>query len=229
MKLFITGTDTEIGKTYISVGILKAYNKIGLSTIGLKPIASGCIKNGKSYINEDTSALQNASSIKLATEAISPFMFEPAIAPHIAAKLINQELTLAKLHAKMQPTLLTPTDVWVIEGFGGWHAPLNHRETMADFVVQQQCKVILVVGIRIGCINHSLLTYKAMQRDGAKVIGWVANCIDPNMLYGEENISTLTNMLPFPCLGIIRYGEEPSKINLITSLENETMSADHSK
>lgn len=214
MKLFITGTDTEVGKTYISVGLLKAYKQIGLSTLGLKPIASGCVQKKNNYYNEDTTALHNASSIKLTTAETTPFMYEPAIAPHIATNLVNEELTLSTLQKKMHRSISTPADVCIIEGFGGWLAPLNYQETMAEYVIEQQLDVVLVVGIRLGCLNHSLLTYRAIQNDKVNIIGWIANCLDPNMLYADENIITLKNILPIPCLGIVKYGEDPMNLSI---------------
>ncbi|SRR5579883_73169 len=209
MKLFIAGTDTEIGKTYISTGILQAFNQRGLSTLGCKPIATGCVWQQNQLRNEDAVALQRAASIKLPYHRINPFAFEPPIAPHIAANQNQQLLSVQTLNEKMDYALNYPADVCLIEGVGGWYVPLNERETMADFVIAQQLKVILVIGIRLGCINHSLLTFRAMQHDGVEVIGWVANCIHPDMDYCYENISTLQNWLPIPCLGKVGYKQFP--------------------
>ena len=181
LKLFITGTDTNVGKTYISAGILSALNQLGWSTLGIKPVASGCELTNDELCNEDTLSHLQHSSIKLAANQITPFAFEPAIAPHIAAQKTGCTLSVAEINQKTALALETPANVSVIEGCGGWHTPLNALETMADFVVTNQLKVILVVGMRLGCINHSLLTFRAMQQEGAEVIAWIANCVDPNM------------------------------------------------
>lgn len=208
-KLFIAGTDTEVGKTYVSVGLLHGFNQLGLSTIGLKPIASGSFKKNNILYNADSLSLQKAASIKLTQNQITPFAFEPAIAPHIAAKLVHIKLSIQNLNDTMHPCLSMASDIKVIEGCGGWYIPLNDKETFADFVTTQKLKVILVIGLRVGCINHSLLTLRAMQRDGAEVIGWIANIISPSMENKEENIETLKSWLPIPCFGVIRYEEKP--------------------
>lgn len=201
LKLFITGTDTNVGKTYISAGILAAFNQLGWSTLGIKPVASGCQPN-----NDDTHTHQQHSSVKLSTAEISPFTFEPPIAPHIAAQQIGCTLSVSEINQKLRPTLECPANISVIEGCGGWHTPLNALETMADFVITNQFKVILVVGMRLGCINHTLLTFRAMLQEGAHMIGWIANCVDPDMKNLDENIATLKEWLPIPCLGIVQHG-----------------------
>jgi dethiobiotin synthetase len=211
IKLFITGTDTGVGKTYISVGILKAFNSLNKSTLGLKPVASGCQLIKGALYNEDALALQKASSIKLAYEKINPFAFEPAIAPHIAASKIKCPLNLASLNQSIHDGLTYPTDVCLIEGAGGFLTPLNHQETLADFVISHRFNVILVIGMRLGCLNQALLTVKAMQADKTSLIGWVANCLEPEMECLEENITTLESWLPTRCLGIVRYGQQPEE------------------
>lgn len=207
IRYFITGTDTEVGKTYVSVGMLKAFNQLKLKTLGLKPIASG-IEDGASHPS-DTIQLQNAASMKLPLEQITPFAFHPAIAPHIAAQKINRELNLCTLNEAYQQTLTLPADICIIEGFGGWYAPLNDVETMADFVKYHMFNVILVVGIRLGCLNHAILTQQAIQRSGVKLVGWVANCIHPEMPSIHENISTLKKHLTSPYLGTVEHNLSP--------------------
>lgn len=204
--LFITGTDTEVGKTYTSIGLLTVFNQLGYTTLGIKPVSSGCQQlDGKLY-NEDALALQKYSSIKLEYDEVNPFAFEQRIAPHIAAIRMHCKLSVKKLNQALRHTLTYDADVKIIEGCGGWHVPLNKRETMADFVIANQFNVILVVGIRLGCINHSILTMRAMQQDGVNIVGWIANCIDLHMKNADENIKTLQQWLPIPCLGIVEYG-----------------------
>ena len=217
MKLFIAGTDTHVGKTYISAGILSAFNQMGYSTLGIKPIASGCEWVNNQLCNQDTLTHQKHSSIKLTHDEITPFAFEPAIAPHIAAASAGSSLTVDEINKKLQSTLEYPADVKVIEGCGGWYTPLNPLETMADFVLSHPLKVILVVGMRLGCINHTLLTYRVMLQDGANVIGWIANCIDPLMENREENIATLKEWLYslFGCWRMIARIDESDSDRLI--------------
>ena len=205
LKLFIAGTDTGIGKTYISTGILSAFNERGYSTLGIKPVASGCKRINEKLFSEDSMMHLEHSSLKLSHDEITPFAYEPPIAPHIAAQLAGSSLSVANINERLQLALTSNADVTVIEGCGGWYVPLNDLETMADFVLSHSFKVILVVGIRLGCLNHALLTYRAMQEEGANVAGWIANCIDPAMINREENIATLKEWLPVPCLDVINY------------------------
>ncbi len=206
LKLFIAGTDTGVGKTHISTGILSAFNQHGHSTLGIKPIASGCRWIENKLYSEDTLLHQQISSVKLAHDVVTPFAFEPPIAPHIAAEMTDCDLSVEILNERLRFALDYPADVKVVEGCGGWYVPLNHLQTFADFVVEHEFHVVLVVGMRLGCINHALLTYRAMVQDGANVIGWIANCIDPAMKNRNENIATLTEWLPVPCLSVVSHG-----------------------
>jgi dethiobiotin synthetase len=208
MNLFITGTDTEVGKTYISRGLLTAFNQLGYSTLGIKPVASGFqIIDGQ--IESDTLTHIKHSSIKLKDDEVTAFAFEAAIAPHIAAKAQDCSITVELLNQKLEKAMKSLANFKIIEGCGGWYTPLNHQETMADFVIANQFKVILVVGMRLGCINHALLTCHAMQQYGVEVVGWIANCIDPEMKNRDENIETLKEWLPIPCLGVVEHGIAP--------------------
>lgn len=212
LKLFIAGTDTEIGKTYVSSGLLMACKQFNLATLGLKPIASGCIKKNGRLLNDDTLALINASTLKLPHETITPFAFEPPIAPHVAAKQVNCSLSVNDLISKTKTIFQQAANVFIIEGCGGWYTPLNVKETMANYVITENFNVILVVGIKLGCINHALLTYQAIKKDGANIIGWVANQVDKSMLLPKESIAYLQNQLPIPCLGLIEYSMPPQDI-----------------
>lgn len=207
IKLFITGTDTDVGKTYITTGILNVFNQQKCSTLGIKPVASGCTLINGVLQNADALALQNVSSIKLPYHQINPIALEPAIAPHIAAAQKNHKITLHELKEKTQYALQYPADICLVEGAGGWYTPLNDEETMADYVKAIELKVILVVGIRLGCINHAILTYKAIKQHKISVAGWIANCIDPTMQAYNENIACIKKFLPTPYLGRVDYGE----------------------
>lgn len=219
LKIFITGTDTNIGKTYTSVRLLKALNYHGLKTVGLKPIASGCIsKNGHLY-NEDALALQDASSIKLTYEEINPFFFTEPVAPHIMAHALGQELNRESVLQKLQRSFEKDADVFIVEGAGGWYLPLNHYETMAEVVKSAGLKVILVVGLRIGCLSHAILTYKAIQEAKIQMLGWIANCMDLEMNKIDENIQTLQRFLNISYLGMIKYKGDIETINISPLME----------
>lgn len=205
-KIFITGTDTGIGKTYATTQLIKHLNHEGYCTIALKPLASGCMQTNKGLRNEDALLLQKTASMSLTYETVNPFAFEPPIAPHLAAKLQGQtlyarEITLACDLSQYQ------ADFALIEGVGGWDVPLNSSETMADCVQLLGAEVILIIGMRLGCLNHAILTAKAIVESGCSFLGWVANCINPDMPYLNENIETLQNLLAAPMIGTIPYQE----------------------
>lgn len=208
IKLFVTGTDTDAGKTYVTSGILTAFKKQKYSTLGIKPIASGSILHEGILKNSDALTLQEASSIKLHYHHINPIAFEPAIAPHIAANQQGRTITVHELKQQTQYALQYPADICLVEGAGGWYVPLNDKETLADYVKAVDLKVLLVVGMRLGCINHAILTYKAIVHDKIPIVGWIANCIDPTMQALQENLTTLKKWLHVPCLGVISYQQE---------------------
>lgn len=196
---FVTGTDTGVGKTFVSLQLLKHFAKQGLSTIALKPIASGCEPSPQGLVNEDALALQNAASIQLPYAEVNPFAFLPPIAPHIAAKEAGLRLSVAKLRATLTPILNTPADITLIEGAGGWLLPLNETETLADYVEAIHPKIILVVKMQLGCLNHALLTAQDIKNRGLSLAGWVANTINEPMPYLADNIAFLSawfNMAP---------------------------------
>jgi len=204
-KLFIAGTDTNVGKTYVTVGVLNAFKNNKYSTLGIKPIATGCERIHGHLQNQDALDLQAASSIQLHYHQINPFALEPPVSPNIAARQIAREITVQELKLKTQYAIQYPADICLIEGVGGWYVPINQKETMADFVKALDLRVILVVGIRLGCINHTLLTYKAMMNDKVPLLGWIANCVDPKLPAREDAINTLKDWLPIPCLGVVDY------------------------
>lgn len=198
---FIAGTDTDVGKTCIAAGLLHAAQLNGLSTLGAKPVASGCEVSAKGLRNADALALMAQSSIKLPYEQVNPFAFEPAIAPHLAAREAGVALTVAGLLAPMRGVLDQGADFTLIEGAGGWRVPLSDQANLSDLAVALQLPVILVVGVRLGCINHALLSAEAIARDGLQLAGWVANIIDARTSRLEENLASLAERLPAPCLG----------------------------
>ncbi len=207
-SIFITGTDTSIGKTTVAVSLLKSFDLHGLTAVGLKPISSGCQYNKSGQlVNDDALSLQAASSIQCPYRVINPIALAEPIAPHIAAQQVNIKLsvkeTVEKIVTAMQET---KADIHVIEGVGGWSVPLNDHEFMADVVSTLNIPTILVVGMKLGCLNHAMLTSQSIINTKTPLVGWIANCIDPSMLAIQENINTLKQSIPAPYLGIMPYG-----------------------
>lgn len=198
---FIAGTDTDVGKTTIAAGLLHAAHLAGFSTLGAKPVASGCEVSSKGLRNADAMALIAESSLKLPYEQVNPFAFEPAIAPHLAAREAGVALSVQALLTPMREVLAKEADFTLIEGAGGWRVPLSGEANLSDLAVALKLPVILVVGVRLGCINHALLTAEAIARDGLQLAGWVANIVDPRTSRLEENLASLAERLPAPCLG----------------------------
>ncbi|WP_455229996.1 dethiobiotin synthase [Geopseudomonas aromaticivorans] len=198
---FIAGTDTDVGKTTVAAGLLHAARLRGLSTAAAKPVASGCARTPQGLRNGDALALLGECSLALDYAEVNPFAFEPAIAPHLAAREVGVDLSVAALLPPVQQVLARGADFSLVEGAGGWRVPLAGRESLSDLAVALRLPVILVVGVRLGCINHALLSAEAIARDGLTLAGWVANVVDPATSRLEENLATLSERLPAPCLG----------------------------
>lgn len=216
---FVTGTDTEVGKTLVTAGLLKAFEKEGYTTLGLKPLAAGCENTEDGLRNEDALLLQHNSTEQVPYSVINPVAFEPAIAPHIAAMAEKRLLTASSLEGYVRGALLRPAKVKLIEGAGGWFTPLSYRETLADLPRLLKVPVILVVGMRLGCINHALLTAEAVRQTGLNLCGWVANRMDPDMQCYEENRDTLSNMLGAPLLGEVPHFDQVDIDQVAESLD----------
>ncbi|MDZ5434709.1 dethiobiotin synthase [Pseudomonas fluorescens] len=198
---FITGTDTDVGKTTVAAGLLYAARSSGLSTAAGKPVASGCDVTPKGLRNADALALLAECSVPLTYQQVNPFAFEPPIAPHLAAREAGVALTVQSLLMPMQQILDMRADFTLIEGAGGWRVPLADQDNLSDLAMALGLPVILVVGVRLGCINHALLTAEAIAQDGLQLAGWVANIIDAKTSRLEENLATLAERIPAPCLG----------------------------
>lgn len=211
---FITGTDTGVGKTYVSCLLLQALAQHGLSTVAMKPVASGCRPTPQGLRNDDALLLQQAATVTLPYEQVNPYAFQPAIAPHLAAQEANTTIDLQRLTNAFH-TLATQAEAIIVEGAGGWLVPLNEQQTIADLARCLQLPIILVVGIRLGCINHALLTLAAIQRDTGNppLCGWVANCIDPDADAIEANIATLQQHIEAPLLGTLPYVKDSQASN----------------
>jgi dethiobiotin synthetase len=200
---FVTGTDTEIGKTTVAAGLLYAARLAGLSTAAAKPVASGCVLTADGLRNDDALALLGECTLALRYEEVNPLAFAPAIAPHLAAREAGVLLDVAALQGPVQAILDKRADFTLVEGAGGWRVPLAGQATLSDLVIALKLPVILVVGVRLGCINQALLTAEAIQRDGLPLAGWVANLVDPLTSRLEDNLATLAERLPAPCLGYL--------------------------
>ncbi|AOE49186.1 dethiobiotin synthase [Kangiella sediminilitoris] len=215
-KFFVTGTDTEIGKTFISAALLRALAHKGKKAAGLKPIASDAQPVQGIMKNEDALELQKAASMSLSYSEINPFCFEPAIAPHIAADLAGTSLSVERL----QNSVIIPDDAEtvLIEGAGGWLTPLNNQETYADWVEQSGFEVILVVGMKLGCLNHAMLSVRDIERRGLKLAGWVANFPVGKMNMAEDNVQWLKSNIEAPCLGIVPQQDASQDADSVSQL-----------
>ena len=202
---FITGTDTDAGKTSVAAGLLCAAKQQGCSTLAMKPVASGCDMSAEGLRNSDALALIAQSTVQLPYTQINPYAFAPAIAPHIAAQEAGVELSVAGLYRAAQVILQEQADFILIEGAGGWRVPISNTEFLSDFAIALQLPVILVVGVKLGCINHALLSAQAILNDGLELAGWVANVVDPNCARLAENLATLQQLMPAPCLAEVPH------------------------
>jgi dethiobiotin synthetase len=199
---FVTGTDTGIGKTAVSCGLLEAAALSGLRTAAVKPVAAGCDESGR---NEDALCLLASMTEALDYSQVNPVALAPAVAPHIAASMEGKRLQASRLAGLCRGVMLGGADFILIEGAGGWRVPINPRETLADLAIELRVGVIMVVGMRLGCINHALLTAEAIRRDGLQLAAWVANQPGPRMPRHVENLDTLRHLLPAPLLGDVPF------------------------
>jgi len=206
---FVIGTDTNVGKTYVASALLRHFVSSGKRAVGMKPVASGCelsahgIWQGQ-LVNDDVVALYEAGNVPAALELINPYHFVPAIAPHIAAEKAGVEIDI-DLIVRSYHTLAEMADVVVVEGAGGFFVPVSDLQTLADLAVKLKLPIMLVVGMRLGCINHALLTVEAIRARGLTLAGWVANRIDPDMPMFDENLASLRQRIEAPCLSMIGW------------------------
>jgi len=202
---FITGTDTGVGKTWASIGLLELFNQQGLTTIAMKPVASGCEQTPEGLRNDDAQLLIQVMTAEASYDEVNPYAYAPAIAPHLAALKVGETIDLDKI-IKQANKLSSRADRIVIEGAGGWLVPLNSGKTFADLAVALNLPVVLVVAIRLGCINHALLSVESIKQRGLTIAGWIANtgtrgvedCGDI-----DANIKTLSDRIHAPLLGVL--------------------------
>ena len=207
--LFITGTDTGCGKTEITLGLMQALQQRGERVLGMKPVASGALETAEGLRNEDALRIQAQCSEALPYERVNPFAYAPPIAPHLAAEASGRPIDLDSIRSACHQ-LGQEADRLIVEGVGGWLVPLVGEATVADLAIRLELPVILVVGLRLGCLNHALLTDAAMRQSGVQVVGWVANQVEPEMASLEGNLASLRERLPAPCLGVVPWLDDPA-------------------
>ena len=219
MKRFVvTGTDTGIGKTRVSAGLLKAMTKAGLKCAGMKPIASGAEMTAEGLRNGDALALMAAASVKKPYGAVNPYCFAPPVAPHLAAREAQVEMSLDPIRSAYVE-LCQGTDAVVVEGVGGWQVPLSETLELPDLARELGLPVLLVVGMRLGCLNHALLTARAIRADGLELAGWVANAVDPDFQRPGANLASLSAALDAPLLGQLAYAPKARIEDTAAALE----------
>lgn len=198
----VTGTDTGVGKTAVALALMRLYRARGLSVAGMKPVAAGSAITIEGARNDDALALQAAASRPLPYGSVNPYAFVPAIAPHLAAAEAGVTIDLDRLEGRYRE-LAGGFDRVVVEGAGGWLVPFTELESFGDLAARLRLPVVLVVAIRLGCLNHALLTAEAIEHYGLRLDGWVANRLDPQTVRAEQNIDALRERIGAPCLGVI--------------------------
>jgi dethiobiotin synthetase len=217
--LFVTGTDTGVGKTLVACALVHALRARGLRVAPMKPVAAGAVAHNGAWANEDTIALARAAGPGApALDAITPVLLREALAPHIAAAHESRSLSLSML-LEAHRRLADATDFTVVEGVGGFRVPLGPKLDTVDLATALGLPVVLVVGLRLGCLNHALLTAEAIATAGLPFAGWIANAIDPAMLAADENVAALVERLPAPLLGRIPYAPDGDAIALSARLD----------
>jgi dethiobiotin synthetase len=216
---FVTGTDTGVGKTLVACAVLRAFARTGKSVVGMKPIAAG----REAGRIADVEALARASTVSAGPQIVNPYAFEPAIAPHIAAELAGMEIDLEAI-ARAYGELSRMADIVVVEGVGGFLVPLNAAQTGADLATRLRLPIVIVVGMRLGCLNHALLTRRQIKDSRLRCAGWVANCILPDMPYLDRNVRALEQRLDCPLLGVVPFRQNPSAAQAAKLLSLEPLS-----
>jgi dethiobiotin synthetase len=204
---FITGTDTDVGKSWVTAGLMVKLQQQGRRVVGMKPVASGCSDTPAGLRNADALLLQRLGSVVIDYDTINPYRFLPAIAPHLAAAQAGQRIKVGKI-VEQFIRLKRQADCVVVEGVGGWQVPLNESETVADLAVALQLPVILVVGLRLGCINHALLTAESIRASGCTLGGWIANTVDTTMALPQDVVAAIAQRIDAPLLGVVPHLEQ---------------------
>ncbi len=223
--VFVTGTDTGVGKTWVSLALMSYWQAMGLRVAGMKPVASGCQRIDERLENEDAALLRAQSDFDLPYSTVNPYAYEPPIAPHLAAEQQGESIRLdviGRCHAQIHEL----ADVVVVEGVGGWLVPLNGQQTVADLAMLLGLPVVVVVGIRLGCLNHALLTVESVLAHGARLAGWIGSFPEPYPDVGERNVAALKDRISAPCLGILPWQDALRADRLATYLDLNMMADD---
>jgi dethiobiotin synthetase len=206
---FIAGTDTGVGKTLVAAALIQALSQTGRRVVGMKPIAAGAEVTAHGLRNDDALALRAAGNVDVDYALTNPYCFPAPVSPHIAAREAGVHVDIGRIVASYK-ALATQADLVIVEGAGGWLAPLDDQYTMADIAKALDLPVILVVGLRLGCLNHTLLTQQAIQADGLELAGWIGSHIDPDFARPQENLATLEQRLGRPPSALIPHGANPA-------------------
>ena len=204
MSFFVTGTDTGCGKTYVSCALLRLLAARGLRTAGMKPIATGSRMRGGALLSDDVAQLVRAANTPLPIELVNPYSFEPPTSPHIAARMADTEIRLDVIQDAFR-ACAQRSDIVVVEGVGGWRVPLGPQLWLPDMVAALGLEVVLVVGVKLGCINHALLTFHDLAASGAVLRGWIANVLEPGLVELDQVVATIQRQAPAPCLGRLDF------------------------
>lgn len=222
--LFITGTDTGVGKTLFCAALLHALAALGVRAVGMKPVAAGAESKDGVWVNEDVAMLAAASGLEAPPELVNPYLFREAIAPHLAADHKGVAIEIPRIAAALDE-LAGLSDMVVVEGVGGFRVPLGPGRDTTDLAVRLDLPLILVVGMRLGCLNHALLTAEAIAARKLKLAGWVANRIDPDMPAYDENLATLTKLLDAPLLAELPAMTTPDPVRAARLISPQKLSA----
>ncbi|MDH4258678.1 MAG: dethiobiotin synthase [Gammaproteobacteria bacterium] len=221
-SFFVTGTDTGVGKTLVTAALLRRLRESGVTVAGMKPVAAGAIAGPEGRANKDALLLQSESSLRHPYAIVNPWLFEPAIAPHIAAAEAGIVIDTNRI-VDAHDVLRASAEVVLAEGAGGFLVPLDARRSFADLPGLLGMEVLLVVGLRLGCLNHALLTTAAIAARGYRLAGWIGNCIDAAFARQDANIATLTGMIVAPCLGIVPWLPNPGVAEAAAALPAAAM------
>lgn len=222
--VFIAGTDTGVGKTLIACALLHGLAAQGLKVAGMKPVAAGASRRRGVFYNDDVEQLRAAGNVAAPLEWTNPYCFAPPVAPHLAAREAGEVIRMAVI-ARNYARLSARADVVVVEGVGGLLVPLGPRLSAAAIPARLDLPVVLVVGLRLGCLNHALLTVEAIQARGLRFAGWIANAIDPAMAWRRQNFQTLCARIPAPLLGEVRHAAKPRASDIARALHINQLNA----
>ena len=218
--VFVTGTDTGVGKTFVATALIRALARAKVRVAGMKPVAAGAVQTGAGSRNEDALALAASANVAAPYHVINPYCFEAAVSPHLAAADEGVAIDTQVIRDSFETLLKEAADFVVVEGAGGWLAPIGATQTMADVAIALDLPVVLVVGLRLGCLNHSLLTKRAVKASGLRFAGWIGNAIDPDFECREENIATLERMLEGAAMDVLKYELAHENASSVQPLEN---------